>query len=271
MQYFGKILGAIIGLLSGIGIRGLIIGFVIGYIADKIVYYQVNSQFLNKKYKNLFLNTTFQVIGFLKKSKGIITHDDLKMALLLMKQMNLNEQECCLAKQAFIVGKNNNYPLRDKIKELKNIFLLQSDLVKIFLEIQVQAALSDGIIHNKALSTLYIISEELGFSKQQFDYFLRMIINNNQNYQDSFFQKSYSNHFYKQSGNSIDLKDAYKILGVTEIDEDYIIKKSYKKLMSKNHPDKLIGSSSIVIEKAKEKTQRIRLAYDLIKKTRGFK
>ncbi|WOD06384.1 DnaJ domain-containing protein [Marinomonas sp. GJ51-6] len=66
------------------------------------------------------------------------------------------------------------------------------------------------------------------------------------------------------------LKSAYEVLGVTEDMTDADIKKAYRRLMSKNHPDKLSsqGLPKEMIELAKEKTQEIQSAYELIKKAR---
>lgn len=51
---------------------------------------------------------------------------------------------------------------------------------------------------------------------------------------------------------------------------DAEIKKAYRRLMSQNHPDKLSsqGLPDEMIELAKERTQEIQSAYELIKKSR---
>ena len=66
------------------------------------------------------------------------------------------------------------------------------------------------------------------------------------------------------------LKAAYEALGVTSDMNDADIKKAYRRLMSKNHPDKLSakGLPKEMIELAKERTQEIQSAYELIKNAR---
>ena len=44
-----------------------------------------------------------------------------------------------------------------------------------FLEIQIQAAFADGSLHPNERAVLYVIAEELGISRAQFDQFLRMM------------------------------------------------------------------------------------------------
>ena len=66
------------------------------------------------------------------------------------------------------------------------------------------------------------------------------------------------------------LKAAYEVLEVNESMSDAEIKKAYRRLMSQNHPDKLSsqGLPEEMIELAKERTQEIQSAYEMIKKSR---
>ncbi|QJC29023.1 co-chaperone DjlA [Enterobacteriaceae endosymbiont of Plateumaris rustica] len=84
--------------------------------------------------------------------------------------------------------------------------------------------------------------------------------NQNDNYNDN--QNDNYNDFDKSN-----IDKAYTILGVKKSDSFLKIKRSYRKLMSKYHPDKLVskGYSKEVLEKAKIKTQNIQAAYNLIK------
>lgn len=267
MRYLGKILGFILGLFSGTGLLGLIVGLIVGHIADTISHLQDPKYFLHQKKNKLFLHIIFQVMGFLTKSKGKVTHTDIKIVSAFMDQMKLYGEERFLAQQAFREGKLLEYPLREKLRTLRNICLGRFDLVKTFLEIQIHIAFSDGILHPNEKKVLYIIAEELGFSKNQFNYILNIINQNKKNYTWS---NSFENHDKKDFST---LDDAYYILGVKKTDDNITIKRKYRKLMSKNHPDKLIaqGLSKDNLKLAQKKTQKIQLAYDLIKKEKNIK
>ena len=67
------------------------------------------------------------------------------------------------------------------------------------------------------------------------------------------------------------LDDAYVALGVTPKNNDAEIKKAYRRMMNQHHPDKLIakGLPEEMIKLANEKTQEIKAAFDLIKKSRA--
>jgi len=70
--------------------------------------------------------------------------------------------------------------------------------------------------------------------------------------------------FYKSADS------AYKILEITEGDTDYEVKKAYRKMANKYHPDKVSGAGAEVENAAKEKFQKVQEAYETIKKKRGM-
>jgi DnaJ like chaperone protein len=67
------------------------------------------------------------------------------------------------------------------------------------------------------------------------------------------------------------LEDAYTILGVDASVSDTELKKTYRRLMSQHHPDKLVskGLPEEMIKDATEKTQQIRAAYEQVRKSRA--
>lgn len=67
-----------------------------------------------------------------------------------------------------------------------------------------------------------------------------------------------------------DLKADYEVLGVEESASDEEVKKAYRKLAIRYHPDKVASMGEEYQKGAKEKFQRLQEAYDNIKKNRGF-
>ncbi|NOU58950.1 TerB family tellurite resistance protein [Marinifilum caeruleilacunae] len=67
-----------------------------------------------------------------------------------------------------------------------------------------------------------------------------------------------------------DTDSSYKILGLTKDASDEEIKKAYKKMAVKYHPDKVSYLGEDVQEAAKEKFQKVNEAFEKIKKERGF-
>ncbi|MFI3256399.1 MAG: DnaJ domain-containing protein [Psittacicella sp.] len=81
-----------------------------------------------------------------------------------------------------------------------------------------------------------------------------------------------SNNSYQESSNISEVDLAYELLNVTKEDNRTIIKKAYKNLMNKYHPDKLVSQnlSDKELKEVTKKAQDIQNAYEIIYKSRGF-
>lgn len=274
MRYWGKVLGLVLGLLSGAGFWGVVFGLLAGHLIDKARAPNRQGYFANQQTRQmLFFRTTFQVMGHLTKSKGRVTDADIQMATLLMDRMQLHGEARTSAQRAFREGKEGDYPLRDKLRELRSACFGRFDLIRMFLEIQIQAAFADGSLHPNERQVLYVIAEELGISRTQFDQFLRMMESGQQfggGYQGG---GGSSQGGFAGARRGPTLEDACSVLGVKSSDDATTIKRAYRKLMSEHHPDKLVakGLPPQMMEMAKQKAQEIQSAYDLIKREKGFK
>lgn len=270
MRYWGKVIGLALGLLSGAGFWGIVLGLIIGHMFDKVRSVKGQGYFANNQARQtLFFSTTFQVMGHLTKSKGRVTEADIQIASLFMDRMQLHGDARVAAQRAFREGKQSDYPLRNKLRELRSACFGRFDLIRMFLEIQIQAAFADGSLHPNERQVLYVIAEELGISRAQFDQFLRMMEGGQQ------FGGGGSSYggAYQQAKRGPTLEDACSVLGVKSNDDSTTIKRAYRKLMGEHHPDKLVakGLPPEMMEMAKQKAQEIQAAYDLIRKEKGFK
>ncbi|MCT0098077.1 co-chaperone DjlA [Proteus mirabilis] len=266
MRYWGKLLGLIIGSFAGIGFWGIVIGVFLGHLYDvqrsKLSY----GGRYNRDRQAYFFAATFQVLGHLTKSKGRVTQTDITLASTLMDRMNLHGAARQAAQQAFREGKEVDFPLRATLQRVRQICAGRRDLLQMFLEIQLQAAFADGQLHPNERKMLFIIIDELGFSRTRFEHILAMM----QAGQSFHYQQGQN---YQPQTQGPTLSDAYKVLGIKEGDDVKTIKRAYRKLMGEHHPDKLVakGLPPEMMEIAKQKAQAIQVAYDLIKKEKGFR
>ena len=127
-----------------------------------------------------------------------------------------------------------------------------------FLEIQLQAAYADGVMHPAEKQALRNICEHLGIAPAQLDRLEEML------------RAGFGRAGYDAASAKTSLQDAYHLLGVDESVSDAELKKTYRRLMSQHHPDKLVarGLPEQMIKDATEKTQQIKAAYELIRKSR---
>lgn len=289
MQFIGKIVGFFLGYQIFHGLFGGIFGAFLGHLFDKKLYElgTVRSSVFGKNLtrQSLFTQTTFAVLGHLAKAKGRVTEDDIQHARNLMAQLRLDANAQQLAQQAFTLGKEADFPLRTVTREFREACASRQDLLRFFIQVQITAAIQDGELDAQEQQVLFTIAEAMGISRFQFEQMLGMVMAAQQfsarggfhqqySQQSSYSQGSYSQggySGYQSSQPSIDA--AYKVLGVTAEDDQNTVKRAYRKLMNENHPDKLAakGLPDEMMELAKEKTQQIQAAYDLICKQKGWK
>ncbi|WP_150539980.1 co-chaperone DjlA [Actinobacillus vicugnae] len=291
MQFIGKIIGFFLGYQLFHGLFGGLLGAFIGHLADKKLYElgSVRSTLFGKNLTRqlLFTQTTFAVLGHIAKAKGRVTEDDIHLARQLMSRLKLDANAQQLAQQAFTLGKDADFPLRQVIQEFREACGQRADLLRFFVEVQMQAALQDGQLDANEQQILFTIAETMGMSRFQFEQMIAMVMAAQQFrtgggfYQEQYHQQSgtyqqaqggYGN--YRQTNSSAPSIDAaYKVLGVTAADDQTAVKRAYRKLMNEHHPDKLAakGLPDEMMELAKEKAQQIQAAYDLICKVKGWK
>ncbi len=284
MQFFGKILGAFFGFLFG-GPLGAVFGFFLGHQFDK-------ARRLNQagfrtggfgsgpsqaERQEEFFKAAFAVMGHVAKAKGQVTKEEIQLASAMMERMNLHGEQRRAAQDAFRDGKDADFPLESVLEKVRLTTGGRFDLLQFFLELQVSAAFADGDLHPSERNVLHKIARGLGFSSEQLEQRLRM--------QEAAFRfqrggSSYSGQQggqysgqWQQASQSDQLADAYDVLGVSESADSKEVKRAYRKLMNEHHPDKLMakGLPPEMMNVAKEKSQEIQSAYDLIKKVKGFK
>lgn len=293
MQFIGKIVGFFLGYQIFHSFFGALLGAFIGHLADKKLYElgSVRSSVFGKNLtrQSLFMQTTFAVLGHMAKAKGRVTEDDIQLARQLMARLNLDSANQQLAQQAFTTGKEANFPLREVIQEFREACGQRADLLRFFIEVQMQAAVQDGELDANEQQILFTIAEIMGMSRFQFEQMMAMVMAAQQFrsggfYQEQSYQQQDQNSGYhqsqggssyggyRQSSSGPSLKDAYTVLGVSESDDQNTVKRAYRKLMNEHHPDKLAakGLPDEMMELAKEKAQQIQAAYDLVCKAKGW-
>jgi DnaJ like chaperone protein len=274
----GKILGTIFGFMFG-RIPGAILGFIVGHMFDKGYSQDFNQMggfnrfFANQdefKTQAIFFHCLFSVMGHIAKADGKVSDVEIRMASALMDQMNLEGDMRSEAQQAFREGKASDFPLKQTVKEFKESCHGRRDILQVYLEILIQSAYVDGKLDKAEQAILETVAEYLGFKQNELLYLLSAFEAEMRFRQGSGGKQNSQGKSYT-SQQSLD--DAYKILGVTKADDDKSIKKAYRKLMSEHHPDKLVskGLPKQALEMAKNKTQDIQSAYEMIKEKRGFR
>ncbi len=241
---------------------GLVFGFILGHLYD-IGYFgqfaNVMKSTAHTHAQQIFFNNTFKIMGYIAKSDGHVSENEIRTAKHIMQRMGLNETLKSQAIQLFTIGKRPDFNLDAALNELRQACFMQPTLLQLFLEIQYQMAAADsGQLTAAKQQTLQHICAKLGVAGFQYH-------QAGGQYQHSQRQRTGS-----RASSAFRLQEAYQLLGVANDASDDEVKKAYRRQMSQNHPDKLIakGLPPEMIKVATQKTQRIKEAYELIKKSR---
>ena len=255
----------IIGLNISSGFLGLILGLYLGHQFDlsrRAPWTRSQRSSTNK----IFIKTLFTLLGKISKADGRVSEDEVQQTETLISRMKMSTDGRKEAIRFFKNGANSNQSVEQIMNDFVRTCGRYNNLKVQLLQCLLILALADNDLHAKEREILNSVAGYLRISSFDLERLIQMM-----SAQTRF---NYNNNFNRGSSNASEsqLQDAYEILGASESDNNKKIKQIYRKLISENHPDKLIGQGmpENLIAMATERTQKIQSAYDLIKKHRDF-
>jgi len=263
MSWFSTVVGGAFGFLLG-GPLGAILGASVGHQFGKGLTGIETGETLNPgdqhRVQMAFFTATFSVMGHIAKADGHVSPEEISLANRVMNEMALTSDMRATAINLFQQGKQADFPLNDVLAQFYKECHRRTDLLRMFLGIQLQEAFADGTLAVSEEKLLLHICSQLRISR--FDY-ERLKIQLQA-------QLRFKGHgsYTKNAPQKTSLQDAYGVLGLTPSASKAEVKKAYRRLMSQNHPDKLVakGLPEEMMRLAKEKTQKISKAYETIQK-----
>lgn len=265
MIWQGKVFGALIGVLTGGGPAGALLGAALGHLFDLQAQARLQSSAAPRadaaSIQDAFFRATFAVMGHLAKADGRVSQDEIRAARAMMSELQLGEREVQLAIALFTQGKAPDFPLEATLRRLFAVCRTRPDLRRMFVQIQLQAALWGGGLNAATRQTLMRVCAVLQVSAYelvQMEALLRM-------------QRSSRQDDAPPAVNRT--AQAYEVLGVAIDASDREVTKAYRRLMNQNHPDKLLarGLPESMMKVAGEKTRQILAAYEVIRAARGMR
>jgi DnaJ like chaperone protein len=255
----GKIVAGGLGLMMG-GFIGAGLGLYVGHQFDKGLGGFINpiTNEQRERINDSFFETLFTLLGHVAKSDGRISKVEIAQAEGLMGKMGLTTAHRREAIRLFQAGASADFSLDTTMASFIRVCGRHSSLQRSLLNDLISLALADGELHEAEQRVLRSVARHLGFSPALFDKLIEMILAQSQ------FRSSGPGSTGQASEGQ--LEAAYKALGVGASNSDAEIKKAYRKLISENHPDKLIGQGmpEDMVKLATERTQEIQTAYELI-------
>ena len=272
MSWWGKALGGAMGFLIG-GPLGALIGAALGHGLDrKTEEYALHlvhgvDPGDQERVQTAFFTALFSVMGHVAKADGRVCENEIEIARRVMARLGLNATLQQAAMRLFNEGKREDFPLDAVLAQFKQECQRRRNLLRIFLELLIQAAYADGLMHPAERHLLLKVSAELGFSAAEFEQLEAMI-----RAAHEFGAGADAGGRRSAAEEKSSLADAYAVLSVSPEAGDDEVKKAYRRLLSQHHPDKLVakGLPEEMMKMAAERTHQIRSAYERIREARGF-
>jgi len=271
MIWQGKAFGALLG-VSIAGPVGALFGAALGHMLDMQAEARLERSGAPAmdapNVQEAFFRATFQVMGHLAKADGRISEEQIRAARAMMSELRLGEREVKFAIELYTAGKAKAFPLDATLQRLAQTFAPHPELRRMFVQIQLQAALWGSGLNpptRKMLSRVCSALDVSAYELVQMEALLRM--------QKSSPNASSPNGSWGPQASGSRLKQAYEVLGVAATASDGDVTKAYRRLMSQNHPDKLHakGLPESMMKVAEEKTRQILAAYEAIRAARGMR
>ena len=259
-HWWGKLIGGVIGLLRG-GVTGLIFGVFLGHMADRFLVGLGGSN----RTRDSFFGAMFSTLGHINKADGRVTKEEIGTAELLMRRLQLSEEERQRAIRYFQQGKDRDFNFEATLHEFARHSMLRHELRIMFIELLIEAAMSDGTLSRAEQAILVRACNVLHIPANVFSAILRAHQGGTGYTHDRGQQQA--------PNRGQPLNQSYATLGIKSEATPKEIKRAYRKLVSQYHPDKLIsqGLPDEMMEMSKKRVREINAAYDKIKTSRGIK
>ena len=224
---------------------GAIIGYSLAGFTDQSTGgYSTNYQYTKypKTQPGDFMISLLVLFGAVMKADKQMLRSELDyIKAFLSKQFNRDQVKNFMVLFKDII--KQDYPLRDVCRQIVKSMDHPSRLELIHILFELSQA--DGQIHAEEIKVIHTISRYLNINIKDFDSIQAMFIR--------------------------DTLSDYKILGVNKSANDNELKKAYRTMATKYHPDKVSHLGDELRLLAEEKFKAVNEAYQNIKKERSFK
>lgn len=244
MAKFGKWIGGGLGWAVG-GPIGALLGVFVGTLFDQSSDVKVTNQKGRRVYQstpNDFGASLLVLVAAVMKADGKVLKSELDyVKRFFYKQFGTERTNQHLLVLRELLKKD--IPIQEVCLQIKTFTRYPARLQLMHLLFGVAAV--DGHVHSLELNVIQQIAANLGIKQADFNSIKAM--------------------FFKE------VDGDYKILEIDVTVTDIELKKAYRRMAVKYHPDKVAHLGEQYKDSAKEKFQKVQEAYENIKKERGLK
>ena len=226
------------------GIVGYALGSLFSSYRPSVMRGEVNEHFGNTEEKRDFNVTLLVLSAAVMKADGGVKKSELDYVKRFFLQ-NFGQERAENYIKMLREILNQDYNIYDVSRQVGQYMEYSSRLQ--LLHYLFGIAASDGFVSDPEVDVIHSISMYMGVVESDYHSIKAM--------------------FVREVNPS---SNAYKILGIDPSASDEEVKKAYREMAKKNHPDKVGNLGDEVRQAAEKKFQEINEAYDLIKKQRGL-
>lgn len=253
MQWTGKLVGGLLGM--ALGPWGAAVGVAIGH------QYDLNSgRRQARPVGDQFFVSTFRLMGHVAKADGRVTEREIQAARGVMHSLQLTDAQVRLAIDEFTRGKQPQFDMQSEMARLRAACRSQPELLQVFMEIQLRFAVYGSEMTSATRARVTQAAALLGIPAALVARLEAALRGNSGRSGDA------------RPNAAVRVAEAYRTLEVEPSVSNEELTRSYRRLMSRHHPDKLKanGLPDSMLEHAKQRTQAIREAYELLREQRGM-
>jgi DnaJ like chaperone protein len=267
MKWIGKVTGGLLGALA-LGPLGALFGVLLGHQFDEDTG-AAPEPLAGEELTAIgerFFRATFRVMGYIAKADGRVSELEISAARAVMAELRLDANQTREAIARFTEGKQPGFDFAGELAALRRACRGRPDLTRIFLEIQVRAALAGNNLAGPVRPMMQQVAAGLGISAFEFAHVEAAL-----RIQSGAFRAG-AGSGSSAAGRDARLAEAYRVLETTPGASDEEIAKAYRRQLHRHHPDKLKanGLPDSMIEHAKQRTQQIIEAWEVIRERRGI-
>ena len=267
MAYWGKVVGSVAGLATGRPLIALL-GLLLGHQFDRgfaNTFRKFGAKTADGRLEKLspdFVTVLFQVLGHLAKADGRVSEDEIRAARSLMHRLGLGPAEARRAIAWFEEGKNPSFSVGARVTTLRERGARKPEARALFVRLLMEIALANGAMDYRQRAVLWDVCKAFGIGRVELAQMEAML--------------RAQRGFRKSEAGDADtrrLDAAYAMLGVDSASSNDEIKKAYRRLMNKIHPDKIAADNpgSAAIAEAERRTREVRGAYEMLKVRRSIR
>lgn len=194
----------------------------------------------------------FVLLGRLAKSDGRVEQGHIQQARQEMQRLDMSETARLRAISAFNRGKSGKDSLAHHLRRIRQ----QPHASEGTLRACWRMAWADGRAGRQERALLADWGSQLGLSRQQ----------------AQALALEYSPRPASTESTALTYAAALRLLGVEADTDAAEVKQAYRRLVSRHHPDKLLGrgATDARVREANERTRELHQAYALVRKRRGL-